>query len=184
MVSFIHVPSLRAAAMYLREMHLHGRTKWVFNSDTSWDCLRNQDQEDTIHAIPTGDDEWACHDKDHGKWGWVNDGSRAGSSMHFEADFAHARSVVFHPVVLHLTYLKSYENMGTFTVTVQCGDAKATTTILDGLWDDKVSVDHSDEIGRAGPKDVCKISVKTNPNTDGRTGSKVKIRAVSAFSEE
>ena len=86
--------------------------------------------------------------------------------------------------VVYLAVLKSYEGMGTFNVTVT--DQRTgveTTTIIDGLWQPKISVPSDLPItsdGFPGCTGQCKVRVTTNPQIEGRRGNKVKIVTLSA----
>ena len=80
--------------------------------------------------------------------------------------------------------LKSYENMGTFTVTVTDEQTGVeTTTKVDGLWQPRISVPSDfpvtkDEV--PGCTGQCKVRVTTDPLVPERGGNKVKITTLSA----
>jgi hypothetical protein len=83
-----------------------------------------------------------------------------------------------------IAVLKSYENMGTFTVVVtDLTTGVQTTTQGDGLWKPKISIPSDIPITKdnvPGCTGRCSIRVTTDPQIQGREGNKVKIMTLSA----
>ena len=110
--------------------------------------------------------------------GWIATNPQGGETAEFTVELPEKRCYV-----VNLAILKSYENMGTFSVTVtDLVTNKETTTKLDGLWKPRISVPSDIQITSdtdPGCTGKCKVKVTTDPQIEGRKANKVKIVTLS-----
>jgi len=111
--------------------------------------------------------------------GWIATNPSGGETVEFTMDLPTKPCYV-----INLAILKSYEKMGTFSVTVtDLITNKNTTQRLDGLWLPRISVPSDVQITSdddPGCTGKCKVTVTTDKQVEGRTGNKVKIVTLSA----
>lgn len=86
--------------------------------------------------------------------------------------------------VVYLAVLKSYEKMGTFTVTVTDDKTgKETVTKVDGLWKPRISIPSDFPVTQDNEPACtgkCTVKIITDPEIEGRNGNKVKVVTLSA----
>jgi hypothetical protein len=113
--------------------------------------------------------------------GWIATNPNGGESITFSIDIpAHNCYAVY------ISVLKSYENVGQFTVVVE-DDLKMTRTnpkTVDCLWEPRISIPSDIQLTPDDPNSIgctgkCKITVTTLPNHDRRGVNKVKIVSLS-----
>ena len=111
--------------------------------------------------------------------GWIATNPKGGETAEFMIDLPKKPCYV-----VNLSILKSYEKMGTFSVTVTDLDTnKETTQKLDGLWKPRISVPADIQITSdedPGCTGRCKVTVTTDGQLEGRAANKVKIVTLSA----
>ncbi|CAB9531009.1 expressed unknown protein [Seminavis robusta] len=112
--------------------------------------------------------------------GWIATNPSGGETVTFPIDLPEKRCYA-----IHLAILKSYEKMGTFTVTVKDlkTNQETTKTGVDGLWKPQISVPNDMQITEDDTPACtgkCTVEITTDPQIPGRTGNKVKIVTLSA----
>jgi len=119
---------------------------------------------------------WRCYEDVPTKPGWVSpaDLLTGGETLQFEVQLPRGKYTV------ELGFLRSYAHMGRFSCTVTDAEtAKATTVVIDGLWDRKVSLLQSEEV--ANVSGSFQVKIETLPAVPGRDGNKVKIQSITAI---
>ena len=114
---------------------------------------------------------------------WIATNPDCGESIAFEIDLP-----VGECYAVYLAVLRSYENVGTFTVTVEDTVRKTVTPphTMDCLWEPRISIPYDfqitpDDSGAAGCTGRCKVVVTTNQRIEGRGDvNKIKIMTLSA----
>ena len=119
-----------------------------------------------------------------GRHGWIATNAQGGESIKFDINYPNTptQQACYVP---YLSVLKSYENMGSFTVQVHdYNTGQETTMEADGLWAPRISVPSDfalvqDKYTPVACTGHCSITVTTHPEKPGRGGNKVKIVTLS-----
>ena len=117
-----------------------------------------------------------------GRFGWIATNPAGGESVQFGIDFPVQGGQCYVP---YLSVLKSYENMGAFTITVTDRNTQQQTSLeVDGLWKPRISVPSDIALTEDSASPVactgqCQITVTTKPQIAGRSANKVKIVTLS-----
>jgi hypothetical protein len=112
------------------------------------------------------------------RMGWIAKNPEGGEVVEFAIDLPKGCYVAY------VAALKSYENMGTFTISVMDESTKKTTALeVDGIWLPRISIPldiqvTSDE--NPGCSGKCRVTISTDPQVSGRGGNQVKIMTLSA----
>jgi len=114
--------------------------------------------------------------------GWIATNPKGGENITFDIDLP-----VGECYAVYIAVLKSYENVGTFTVTVEDTVKKTSTEpqTIDCIWKPRISIPSDiqltpDDVSAAGCTGKCKVKITTNPILPGRKVNKIKIMTLSA----
>jgi hypothetical protein len=112
------------------------------------------------------------------RMGWIANNPKGGDVVEFAIDLPKGCYVVY------VAALKSYENMGKFTISVMDESTKKTTTLeVDGIWLPRISIPIDIQvISDENPvcTGMCRVTISTHPQIPGRGGNQVKIMTLSA----
>jgi len=112
--------------------------------------------------------------------GWIATNPAGRESISFDIDLP-----VGECYAVFLSVLKSYETVGSFTVTVT-DTIKQTTTqpqTFDCVWEPHISIPADVQITKDEPPECtgkCRVTVTTNAEIPGRGGNQIKIMSLSA----
>jgi len=113
------------------------------------------------------------------KPGWISTNSTGNEVISFMVDLPpHSCYAIY------VAVLRSYQGMGKFTIEIQdMTTSKNTTMDADGLWKPHISV--WSDIQASKDEDPsctgkCRVSIRTHPQVEGRSGNKVKVLTLSA----
>lgn len=157
---------------------LHRRSDYIFVKDTMQVFAK---QDPLLSDVHTPGFELKADDL--GRTGWIATNPAGGESVTFGIDLP-----VDGCYVIFLSALKSYENVGTFNVTVEDTLRNTTTTLrnVDCLWKKRISIPQDirltpdTEEATPGCSGKCNVIVTTNPKLLGRgTINQVKILSLS-----
>ncbi|CAB9500066.1 expressed unknown protein [Seminavis robusta] len=149
---------------------LDRQNAFVMVNDTYEVFVKKRKLEAATHT-----DGFSYFDDKFGRFGWIATNEQGGESIQF--DIQQPAGGCYIPV---LSVLKSYEGMGTFTVTVTDKVTKEVATVEgDGLWKPKISVPVDIQLLQDGIgvrcTGNCQVNVQTHPKKDDRKGNKVKV---------
>lgn len=110
--------------------------------------------------------------------GWIATNPAGKESVSFSVDLPVGKCYA-----MFLSVLKSYETVGTFTVTVEDRVLKTKTSIgpIDCLWKPRISIPADVQITADDPTECtgkCKITILTHAEIPGRRGNLIKIMSL------
>lgn len=149
---------------------LEKQNDFVMVNDTYEVFVKKRKLEPTHHSPG-----FSLYDDRFGRYGWIADTDAGGESITFDIQLPEGGCYI--PV---LSVVKSYQNMGTFSVTVLDQRSGHSATVEgDALWKPRISVPADVQLLQdgAGVKCTgsCQVTVATHPKKPDRIGNKVKI---------
>jgi hypothetical protein len=114
-----------------------------------------------------------------GRTGWIATNPAGGETISFSIDLPKKECYA-----IFLSVLKSYQTVGSFTVTVEDTTTGVMTGphVFDCIWKPRISVPSDFQVTADNPSTctgACKVTITTNPEiNDGRNGNKMKIMSL------